>query len=456
MEATGVELGAILDGLLPGLLLCLCVVAATTTIGAVAGAAIGALGLGIGAVPGAAFGATAGLEAGVALLEGLGLAFLTATIGASVIEASRLARRAVHEAWHAVDEPRWRLAHTHDAGRTLADAAAALVRGVLQSIVAFLFAKGANAAASRVPELVSKLRASKLGEGFATWVERNWASLIDNDHPRHSRPPAREVPFKAESRSDGATAARSSGANKPKAAAPERPSPALEAGGEPSAKYELKGTAANVGKEPILEPEYVNAVAKFKNQSPEEVAAFYDKELAKGIDHRPLIDNALENHPGLTRAEAETIYGYTGKQWYRDFNADLEAGGSARSAELNGLLKSGLDKLPDSTAPTQYRGLRIEDPEQLRAFDTQYAPGKTVEVKSFWSTAPDTNNAYQGSRNLIINTRSAKDISDLSFGSHFHAAIGKTPYSAETIIPPGTRLQVVDVSGDTVVLEEIP
>jgi hypothetical protein len=111
--------------------------------------------------------------------------------------------------------------------------------------------------------------------------------------------------------------------------------------------------------------------------------------------------------------------------------------------------------MPDSSSPMQYRGLRMDNPEQLRAFDSEYAPGNTVEVKSFWSTAPDADNAYLGSRNLVINTSSAKDITDLSFGSHFHEAIGKTPYSSETIIPPGTRLQVVDVSGDTVVLEEI-
>ena len=79
-----------------------------------------------------------------------------------------------------------------------------------------------------------------------------------------------------------------------------------------------------------------------------------------------------------------------------------------------------------------------------------------MEVKSFWSTAPDADNAYLGSRNIVINTRSAKDITDLSFGANFHDMVGKTPYSAETIVPPGTRLQVVDVTGDTVVLEEVP
>jgi hypothetical protein len=191
LEATGVEFGAILDGLLPGLLMCLCIVAATTALGAAGGAAIGALAMGIGAAPGAAFGATAGLEAGVALLEGLGLAFLVTAIGTSVAEAGRLAHSAVHEAWHSVDEPGFRRNHIDHAGQTLALAAAALMRGVLQSIVSFLGVKGAHAASSRVPELVTKLRASKLGAGFAAWVERNWASLIKNERLKPKQPSGR-------------------------------------------------------------------------------------------------------------------------------------------------------------------------------------------------------------------------------------------------------------------------
>lgn len=187
-NATGIEFGELLDGVLPGLLMCLCVVASTTALGAAAGAAIGALALGIGAGPGAGFGATAGFEAGVALLEGLGLAFLVGVIGKSVAEAGKLAKQAVHEAWHSVDEPRSRRFHVDHAGRTLAAAAAALMRGVLQAIVAFLVAKGANATASRVPELLTKLRASKLGDGFAAWVERNWASLIKNERLQQEQP----------------------------------------------------------------------------------------------------------------------------------------------------------------------------------------------------------------------------------------------------------------------------
>jgi hypothetical protein len=238
VEATGVEFGAMLDGLLPGLLLCMCIVAATTAIGGAAGAAIGALAMGIGAAPGAAFGATAGFEAGVALLEGLGLAFLVTAIGASVAEAGRLAHRAVHEAWNSVDEPSSRWFHVDHSGRTLASASAALLRGVLQGIVAFLVTKGANAAASQVPELAAKLRASKLGQGFAAWVERNWASLIKNERLQQKQAPAQAGGSRSDRRSPPSRSEPGKRALRPaeRTAAAQRPKPA-----PPSKRLALTG-----------------------------------------------------------------------------------------------------------------------------------------------------------------------------------------------------------------------
>jgi hypothetical protein len=189
LEATGEELGEILKGIIPGLLLCLCVVAGTTAVGAVGGAALGALAGGIGALPGAALGAGLGLQAGVALLEALGLAFLAVMIGTSLIEATGMAAGAVNEAWHAIDDPSARWFHIEHAGKTLAAALAVAFRGILEGVVGYLLARGAASAASRVPTLVAKLRASRLGEGFAIWVERNWASLLKNEklRPRNAQ-----------------------------------------------------------------------------------------------------------------------------------------------------------------------------------------------------------------------------------------------------------------------------
>jgi hypothetical protein len=274
-EATGVEFGVILDGLLPGLMMCLCLVAATTALGAAGGAAIGALAMGIGAAPGAAFGATAGMEAGVALLEGLGLAFLVTAIGPSVGEASRLAHRAVREAWHSVDEPGFRRSHIEHAGRTLASAAAALMRGVLQAVVAFLVAKGAHAAAARVPEVVAKLRNSKFGANFAAWVERNWAALLTNEQlkPKPTSKPSgggreRAKPGSSGAAGGGKTAAQNAPANRssggreaetPRAREPRRPSFEEQYSKAPAAKAEIDavadeialGTGGKVAKAPI-------------------------------------------------------------------------------------------------------------------------------------------------------------------------------------------------------------
>jgi ADP-ribosyltransferase exoenzyme len=187
--ATGEELGALLEGLIPGLLTCLCVVGATTAIGGAAGAAIGALAGGIGAVPGAALGASAGLEAGVALLDVLGLGFLADAIVTSVEGATRKAGLAVHEAWHSVDDPRSRWFHVDHAARGLAQSLGILMHGVLQGVVAFLTAKGGSAIASRVPELVAKLRSSRLGQGFASWVERRAPALLENERLKPSLAP---------------------------------------------------------------------------------------------------------------------------------------------------------------------------------------------------------------------------------------------------------------------------
>jgi hypothetical protein len=244
--------------------------------------------MGIGAAPGAAFGASAGFEAGVALLEGLGLAFLVTALGTSVAEAGRLASRAVREAWNSVDAPGSRWFHIDHAGRTLASAAAALMRGVLQGIVAFLVAKGANAAASRVPELLAKLRASKLGDSFAAWVERNWASLIKNERLSQKQTPVqvgaggsvgRGAPPKSETGS-GKAPARSAPASRstavrdsPASTAPEARHPTFEEqyAKAPAAKEEIDGVAddvargadGRVAKAPIKSP--ARALEKINN-----------------------------------------------------------------------------------------------------------------------------------------------------------------------------------------------
>jgi hypothetical protein len=177
-EATGQELHSIVRGIVPGLMMFLVILAATTALGAVAGAAIGALAFGLGAAPGAVAGAELVLEAGIALLNFLGLAFLAGYIGKCLWQAAHVAVDGVRIAWHSVDKYETQRTAIDQAAHRLAFAVGLVFRGVLQGIVAFLLAKGTAAAARRVPELVSKLRASKLGVAFADWVEKNWSRLI--------------------------------------------------------------------------------------------------------------------------------------------------------------------------------------------------------------------------------------------------------------------------------------
>jgi hypothetical protein len=177
-EATGQELHEIVAGLVPGLLLLIGVLALSTAVGAAAGAAVGALAGGVGAIPGAAIGAEIGFDLGVVLLEWFGLAFLAIYVGKSLMKAVSVAAQAVRTAWDSVDDERFQGVLIDRASRRLALAVALVFRGILQGIVAFLLAKGTAAAAERVPELVAKLRASRLGAVFADWVERNWQKLI--------------------------------------------------------------------------------------------------------------------------------------------------------------------------------------------------------------------------------------------------------------------------------------
>ncbi|CAM4019013.1 PAAR motif protein [Vibrio aerogenes CECT 7868] len=199
-------------------------------------------------------------------------------------------------------------------------------------------------------------------------------------------------------------------------------------------------------------PEYVKKVAKFNNQSVEQVQSFYEGMKEIGVDYEPLIENAVSTH-GLSSDEAHAVFGYTTKLFYRDLNATLDNGGSTEANELAELVKSGMNKMPDA-APTQFRGIRLNSSADESAFDSKFKLGNSVK-SSFWSTAPNESDAYEGARNLVIQTNSAKDISDLAFGVHFHDKVGKPSYSCENVIPPGNNFTVVnsDSSGTIELVE---
>jgi hypothetical protein len=210
VEATGMnDLGRLLGALLYGLIAALIGLAATTALGGVIGGVIGFFFGGVGAAPGAVVGAKIGLDVGLAVLTWLGVGFLAVSIGEGIGELSAMLTQGIQRAWAAGDKHGMtRDSEIEAAARELAKAMGLLVRLILEGIVVYLMrgapmattrtaaasigqvrAVGADAvAAETVAELVAQLRSSRLGKGFADWVELNWRKLLAN--PKLRRAPA--------------------------------------------------------------------------------------------------------------------------------------------------------------------------------------------------------------------------------------------------------------------------
>ena len=193
---TRCQLGQLLDALLPSLLMTLGAVGAAAVLGGAAGAAIGALAGGVGAVPGAALGASTGIEISVALLTWLGLASLIQPVANGLGELSNQVSMATTLAWAAYGSPSQET-QIDQAASHYADAVAVLMRLILIGIVARLTAgqaatasagvagsagrlSSAGATAEATAALIKDLRKSRLGAGFADWVEANSPQLLAN------------------------------------------------------------------------------------------------------------------------------------------------------------------------------------------------------------------------------------------------------------------------------------
>jgi hypothetical protein len=200
-QETGYELRSVLAGLLPGLVQMIVVLGVTTFLGAAIGGIVGALFGGVGAAPGAVVGADLGLDIGMALLTWLGLAFLVTFIIKGFAELLTTLKNGVQTAWAARNlTGTAEQTQVERAAHDFASCVAILFRLILEAIVAYLLkkaavgatrsavatarvaqAEGASAVAeANLAELVGKLRASKLGDGFADWVQKNWRSLTEN------------------------------------------------------------------------------------------------------------------------------------------------------------------------------------------------------------------------------------------------------------------------------------
>ena len=276
-DATGQELYTIVRGIVPGLVFFIGVLAASTTLGAIVGGLIGALAFGVGAAPGAAAGASVGLDLGLALLDYLGIAFLAAYIGKSLLKAAEVSKDAIKVAWNSVDHTDPKQVAVHLAAERLAYAVGLVFRGVLQGVVAFLLAKGTAAAARRVPELVAKFRTSKLGAGFAEWIERNWTSLIRNKElqPEQTSTPTGEQT----GGSSGSQQTSPPPKKQPPPPADEPPASSVPADGPGSPKHKAQRWA-----------EYQERTPPDKRWSYDRWSKTYDLNMKRAIDANKAVD----------------------------------------------------------------------------------------------------------------------------------------------------------------------
>jgi hypothetical protein len=181
IDETGKRIEDIMEGLLPGLLMVGCVVGISTLLGAAIGGVVGFLAFGAGAAPGAAIGAEVGFDVGMALVTWVGLGFLVVYIAESLGEVSSLMVEGVGLAWNARGKPPVvRAAGVHAGAKKMGKAIGVFVRVLLEAIVLYLLEKGAPYVAARLSELVGKLKASKLGSGFAEWVLKNYKGLLED------------------------------------------------------------------------------------------------------------------------------------------------------------------------------------------------------------------------------------------------------------------------------------
>ncbi len=293
LRVTGYAVSEFLAGILPALLDMCMVQAAATTVGALIGGIGGAFAGGVGAVPGAIEGAAVGFSLSATIMGYLGLAFLFVAVGKNLSEVTGRLRMAVKLAWDASDYlPDARHEQVRQAGRMLAEAMAVIVLLILQAIVAWLLKKGMD----KLPELVAELRESKLGKGFAKWVEENAAKLYDDPKLRPKRAESTtKAAAESEAQSPSQLAKRGAAEEEAASAAPktmpEKKVPCFNAANMPAAKvpeFDRQLAGQQKGLNDMTVDEYLKGRDAFSSASRDPMVAKtaradYEDTLAKDI-----------------------------------------------------------------------------------------------------------------------------------------------------------------------------
>ncbi|HEX4810681.1 MAG TPA: hypothetical protein VH325_17225 [Bryobacteraceae bacterium] len=191
-ETTGFPLHEISDGLIEALLFSLAILVVNTSIGSVAGGVlVGLLSAGTGTAYGVATGASAGLDLGVAILDWLGISFLMPYVVLRLPVVMSPARRGVSLAWVAGRNPlHSSQADIEAAARILSKAPGAFFAVLLQGIVSYVMHEtktvnpnqvvSSESYSDVIAALVTRLRRSRLGNDFATFVQREFPKLLEN------------------------------------------------------------------------------------------------------------------------------------------------------------------------------------------------------------------------------------------------------------------------------------
>jgi len=228
-------------------------------------------------------------------------------------------------------------------------------------------------------------------------------------------------------------------ANNPSPNAPKKPEEPQVGAGKLTAARRAAGAVPD---------QVVNDMAKFMGQTPAQVRKRFESDFLQGVHFDEAVGKFLKKHPDMSEEDAYYILTYTTNYYVKDLNAVLRgdpAKVTPEAAKLRDGINSALEKLPPVSGKA-YRGI---SPPDLAAFDAKYKSGSTILDGSFLSASPKAAEAYQGTRNLVIESTSARDISDLAMDVQFPKQIGQAPTSSEVVFPAGSVMDVVDVDTAT-------
>jgi uncharacterized protein (UPF0218 family) len=116
-------------------------------------------------------------------------------------------------------------------------------------------------------------------------------------------------------------------------------------------------------------------------------------------------------------------------------NSALRQGDTAALQDLDLLIRgatSALNQLPEHVGQV-FRGIHT-DPASAAEIATRYNPGDVVTEHAFTSTSADLNKSFDGPIEMIIDSKTGRDITDISrYGD----------LEREVLFPPGTRFKVL-------------